>query len=202
MKCFMGFNEKTEWYDNYVRYIKCAINSLVTNTSLDPHFMYSGSSCELTNWLLKKGVTVHFVKSRWYSRLTSQQNYNSSVACGAFLRVKVPEICMEYGDEYALYTDCDVMFLKDIILTEKPKYLSAVTEFSNDFNSGVMLMNIKNMHQDLPALERLFNCIDITTLVNYDQGLYNLFCQLPTGLACGLVKSQLGNCPVGRHSGD
>lgn len=82
---------------------------------------------------------------------------------------------MEYGDEYALYTDCDVMFLKDILLTEKPKYLSAVTEFSNDFNSGVMLMNIKNMHQDLPALERLFNCIDITTLVNYDQGLYNLF---------------------------
>ena len=26
--------------------------------------------------------------------------------------------------------------------------------------------------------------------------------QLPTGLACGLVKSQLGNCPVGRHTGD
>ncbi|MFA5758023.1 MAG: hypothetical protein WC942_01400 [Clostridia bacterium] len=37
---------------------------------------------------------------------------------------------------------------------------------------------------------------------NLYEFIYDNDSQLPTGLACGLVKSQLGNCPVGRHSGD
>ena len=43
MKWFFGFNAETDWYVNYFRYIKCAVNSCIANTSLEPHFLYDGA---------------------------------------------------------------------------------------------------------------------------------------------------------------
>lgn len=117
MKWFFGFNAETPWYDNYVRYIKCAVNSCQHNTSLAPCFVYDGQPCELTEWLSKKNVQVIFARSRFYDYFQSLKSdgLSAETASGAFLRLEIPQLIKSnnWNDKFVLYTDCDVLFLKN-----------------------------------------------------------------------------------------
>jgi lipopolysaccharide biosynthesis glycosyltransferase len=182
MKWFFGFNEETEWFDNYVRYIKCAVNSARKNTDLEPHFLYDGKPNELTEWLHGKGVTTHYLRSRFYDvfEKRAEQGLNAKVASGAFLRAEIPDITYD-RDPFVLYTDCDVMFLGNVsALSEmKPKHFACAPEFNQDdwryFNSGVMVMNTKSMHDKMPGFEKLVKGSSAKQLsVSYDQEMYNI----------------------------
>lgn len=184
MKWFFGFNEETEWYDNYVRYIKCAVNSCKRNTNLEPVFMYDGYRGSLTEWLESKGVTVIIAKSplcSHFKKLQRERGFGASVACGAFLRVEIPRLMREQGweDSHVLYTDCDVMFLKNVCFDELPDYFSCAPEFNmhnwSYFNSGTMLINVNKMNETYNEfIEYILNCGDVINQ-SYDQGCYNDF---------------------------
>jgi hypothetical protein len=185
LKWVFGFNEETLWYDNYVRYIKCAVNSCKRNApSLEPVFMYDGYRGALTEWLESKGVTVIIAKSplcEHFRGLERERGFGASTACGAFLRVEIPRLMQEQGwdDSHVLYTDCDVMFLKPISFDVLPEYFSCAPEFNMNnwsyFNSGSMLINVPKMRETYNEfIDYILTCGDVINQ-SYDQGCLNEF---------------------------
>lgn len=178
MKWFFAFNKETEWYDNYVRYVKCAVNSAISNTSLEPNFVYDGEEDELTEHLREKGVKIHFKRSRFYDFFKNKEGLNHKVAAGAYLRAEIPEMT---DDKFVLYTDCDVMFQNDVseLSSLAPESFSCSTEISphnwSYFNSGVMLMNTISMRNDMSKFEDLVINSPLNVLSKYDQESYNLY---------------------------
>lgn len=161
MKWFCAVCATTlDFYDDYdLRdVIRVALRSALRNTSLQPHVIYDGPENGFTAELRRMGATVIFRRTSLYDALADHIRDNwmwLQVACGAFLRFEVPLV--ETKDEIALYTDCDVLFLREPDFGPQPPVLFAATsQFSTnpaeDMNSGVMLMNLPNMRRLMPQL--------------------------------------------------
>lgn len=171
MKWYFACNEKSE---NFFPLIKGAVNSALENTTLEPHFIYYGEENELTKWLSDKGAKIVHHRVSFYEEIKDHYDEISfNVASGAFLRCDIPII--ENDDEFVLYTDCDVLFLKDFDIEKlkKPEYFSCSSQFTKhnfvDFNTGVMLMNVKKLKEShaefIEFIKKnlsLFNSLDQT----------------------------------------
>lgn len=128
-KWFFALNSDSNKVKKYERYIRCAVKSALENTSLEPHFLYDDNKGEIESigWLEDQNVTIHRVSSRFVNEM--ERGYESAddiaIARGAFLRVEIPELVKNmYKDEYVLYTDCDVIFLKEFSFSGKCKYFA------------------------------------------------------------------------------
>lgn len=137
-----------------------AVTSARRNTTLVPHMLYDGRSNAFTAELEALGVTIIPHRVSFYDDLEAfgrgQQGY-LSLASGAFLRTEIPLI--ETEDEIVLYTDADVLFLRD------PAFPLAIPTFFavapekiidsyDDMNSGVMLINVPAMREVFPAFRQ------------------------------------------------
>ncbi|WP_419757617.1 hypothetical protein [Acidisoma sp.] len=99
------------------------------------------------------------------------------VASGALLRLEIP--LLENSEEFVLYTDCDVLFLKDPALEHmRPEVFAVAPERQRgsyeDMNSGVMVMNLPRLRTDLPALID-FLCDNFAVVNGFDQEAYRHF---------------------------
>lgn len=102
------------------------------------------------------------------------------MACGAYLRAEIPDLVYN-TDPFVLYTDCDVMFINNVIHLDesKPNFFACSTETrQNDwsyFNSGVMLMNTKSLHDGMSEFEKyvMSSSAEKISKGSYDQGSYN-----------------------------
>ena len=95
------------------------------------------------------GVTIihHQVSIGQYFKRHATPDYLLLIALGAYLRTDIPDI--EREDEMVLYTDCDVLFLREpTVPSVIPHYFSCAPEFDpsdyNAINTGVMWMNLNN----------------------------------------------------------
>ena len=193
MKWFFCYNEySSDWFEQM---IKVAVVSAQTNTNLSANCIYDGQNTTLTRWLEAHDVQLHYRQVPFHSRLFStdvvERNngtaFRPEAACGYYLPLLISEL--KLVDEYILYTDCDVMFLKDVDLrTYRPNILAAAPEIkdmrdpypgdgSNGFNSGVILINVLEFRRHLPIL---FSCLEDHGYFSfpkiqsiYDQGLLN-----------------------------
>lgn len=136
---------------------KLAVNSARRFTDLEPHMLYYGNRNKFTAWMERHGVTVIDTKPTFERALGQaiDAGWYPRALTGHWLRT---EICnIETRDEFVLYTDVDVIFLKSIDLSGlKPKYFACAPETDKDnwshFNSGVMVMNIPGLRADYPRL--------------------------------------------------
>ncbi len=137
--------------------LQAAVNSAQRNTTLQPHLLYDGEPNALTDNLARRGVTIVPHRTTLYPALArhAQQNRFAphwlSIAAGAYLRFDIPLI--EQTDECVLYTDADVLFLKqpNFFRPQPPRLFAASTESTDrydDMNSGVMLLNVPAMRAD------------------------------------------------------
>lgn len=166
----------------YEAHVKAAVNSAIANTSLYPHFIYDGEPDHLTKWMEDKGVKVIYHRVSFYDdmiRYQETENYQANIAAGAFLRVEIPTIDLE--DEYAIYTDCDVIFLKDPdIHYVRPKFFACAPEkdinntLTEGGNTGVMIMNLPNLRK---VHDRFVDFIrsSMPRFSAFDQGAYKTF---------------------------
>lgn len=174
MKWYFACNDKSpEIYP----LIKGAVNSALKNTDLELNFIYDGEENELTRWLNDKGVKIIKHRVSFYEKLEKYYDENSlKIASGAFLRCDIPII--EQEDEFVLYTDCDVLFLKNPQITSKPKYFACSTQFSKinytDFNTGVMLMNAKKLRESHEKFVE-FIVENLNLMSTFDQTAYQIF---------------------------
>tara|TARA_R110000824_G_scaffold45658_7_gene131913 strand:- start:78 stop:863 length:786 start_codon:yes stop_codon:yes gene_type:complete len=181
-KWFFGLNSDSEWTHNYERYIKCAVNSALENTTLEPHFLYDdiNGDIDIISWLEEKNITIHRITSRFIKEMEKENNYSITTGKGAFLRVEIPEIVKNnYDDEYVLYTDCDVIFLNEFSFKGKCEFFSCAPEFDiNNWglcNTGAMVMNINNLYDTLEEFTTFIKNYGISKFPAFDQGAYNIF---------------------------
>jgi hypothetical protein len=194
LKWYFCYNQaSTPWFSDM---IKVAVTSAKQNTGLRPNCIYDGEPTALTAWLEGQGVEMHQSQVPFRKRLFDDDvmernkgtGYKPASARGFYLPLQIPAV--EEVDEHVLYTDCDVMFLRDLDLAEvKPATVAAVPEVADlsapsplrvldGFNSGVMVINVPEMRKRLPDLMRIlekngyFNFPP--TGATYDQGLLNL----------------------------
>ena len=185
MKWFFAINEASPGFEIYSQMIKVAVYTAQQNTSLEPYCIYDGADNELTDWLQKNGVKIIYHRTGHYEKLQTQYPWCSTVACGAFLRIEIPKIVEIYNiqDEYVFYTDCDVMFVGDVVDYLQGitcEYFAAAPEHEPTnweyLNSGVLYMNVKNLQKIQKEFDDFIdgNLEQILQLA-YDQGAYNLF---------------------------
>lgn len=138
-----------------------AVNSARIHTNLKPILLFDGEENEFVDALRKKGVEIIFHRVKFYDALVEREKTSpgyASIASGAFLRVEIPLI--EKEDDFVLYTDCDVLFMQDLPkFDEYPEYFSCApqtskTDYINDANSGVLILNVKNMRDSYPAFAK------------------------------------------------
>ena len=170
---------------DFVNMIRVAVASALANTSLKPYLLYDGMENDFTRELRSTGVSIIQHRISFYDQLERAQkrlrpdwpNYMLTAA-GAFLRLDIPAV--ETTDEFVLYTDCDVMFLSDPSLEYfRPTNFAVTSQFDlyghhKEINSGVMLINVRRLRYDLPAILD-FGCDMLHTLHGYDQEFLRVF---------------------------
>lgn len=174
MKWYFACNDKSP---DFFPLIKAAVNSAMKNTDLELHFIYDGEENELTQWLKEHRVKIIHHRVSFYDAL--EKHYDAkmlAIASGAFLRCDIPIIEME--DEFVLYTDCDVLFLKDFKNNINPKYFACSSQVSKnnftDFNTGVMIMNVKELRKSHGQFCN-FIVKNLNILNTFDQTAYQIF---------------------------
>lgn len=174
MKWYFACNDRSE---KFFTLIKSAVDSALKNTTLKPVFLYDGEENELTKWLRERNVQIIPHRVSFYDQLKNHYDDNNLiVASGTFLRCDIPII--EKEDDFVLYTDCDVIFLKDFKTDLKPEYFACSSQnkkndFKN-FNAGVMLMNVKKLREDYENFcEFIKN--NLKSFYVFDQTAYQIF---------------------------
>ena len=184
---FCGINKMDEnLFADYSKMYEVAVLSAIqTNPNLQPYLIFDGEDYEFEKKMRGLGVTVLKHKCSFSDSIINHYKDEriQSVASGTFLRIDIPKICQRENIEcdYYLYTDNDVIFLKNIddILNLKPKYFSCAGEFSKSFshfglNAGVMWVNKKQMEDDYEIfVDFIKNNLDKFGV--FDQDAYKLF---------------------------
>lgn len=152
MKWFFCWCQDSDFRDdhNWKDLIRVSVESALKNTSLEPNFIYDGEPSDFTDELARKGVKIIYHRLSFTKGIVAHSPNDKSyqaIARGAFLRFDIPKFVTK-EDGYVLYTDADVMFLKDEKFEGyRPNLIAAAPQFAqgnrDDFNSGVMLINTR-----------------------------------------------------------
>jgi hypothetical protein len=192
MKWFVALNELCPTFLPYADMVKVAVHTALKHTSLVPHFLYDGRDNALTDWLRKQKVAVLPCRTPFFDQLreVSQKKLDPqilAIGAGAFLRVELPKIARELGmdDTHVLYTDCDVMFMKEVADDLKKircRYFAVAPEYDpkdyQHMNTGVMLMNLENLVQ-VDERFREFVISNLEKFPCWDQSAYQWFYKNP-----------------------
>lgn len=152
--------------------IKAAVCSARRNTWLRPHFIFDGEACPLTREIELLGAKVIFHRVSLYEQMVAQgPSFPFAIASGSYLRIDIP--WLERDEDFVLYTDCDVIFRRHPSVTKlRPRAFACAPQMNRgdyeDMNSGVMLINVRNMRHELPAF-RQFIVGNLARLGNFDQ---------------------------------
>jgi hypothetical protein len=143
--------------------IKVAVVSNRANLRLAPHCIvddFDGDerTDERIRWLVDNGVQIIRHRASMLDVLRPRFGEQMNTFGGHWLRCDIP--ALETTDEFVLYTDIDVMFLKPLPDTiAYPKYVACGPEHhQNDygyFNSGVMIMNVPALRDRRSDLVRV-----------------------------------------------
>jgi hypothetical protein len=196
MKCVFCTNSSSK---STYPLLKVAINSLLKNTTLVPYVIWGnhflGESNEMIQWLKKKNIPIiqhtlsfefdlyafTFSKSsiknptlkKMYEFYPEYLNQNFIIT--ESLRMDLPLVFPT--DEYVLYADCDVVFLKDIQIEKFTEPIAAATRSDNFFNNGIMCLNIPKLKESYPQFIRFYIESNYTFEIGNTttQGAYNTF---------------------------
>jgi len=177
MKWFMCINKNSR---DHLDMAKIAVLSALKNTSLEPHLVYAGECDEYVEWMLSKRARVHYRTLSYLDELKKCSAERLSIGSGAYLRTELACFTKQLGfdDKYALYTDCDVMFLKDPPKDIKPEYFACGPEFDKlDYsycNTGVMYMNLHSLYYTYDDFRKLI-IERMGVERSYDQVMFNNF---------------------------
>jgi lipopolysaccharide biosynthesis glycosyltransferase len=164
MRWYFALTEDSTAFRQYAEMVMVAVHTAGKMTALEPHCIYDGSENEFTAWLRKRGVQIiphrSFVREALEELGRERRNPHLAAALsGAFSRIELPEIVERSGGaDRVLYTDCDVMFLGEVVPELEAnacRYFAVAPESTQgdyvNMNTGVMLMNTEQLRASLPA---------------------------------------------------
>ncbi|HEX8076321.1 MAG TPA: hypothetical protein VF511_00790, partial [Chthoniobacterales bacterium] len=186
MQWYFALTEDSTAFRQYVEMVMVAVHTARKVTSLEPHCIYDGDENDFTTWLRKREVRVvrhrSFVRPALEELGREKQNPHLAAALsGAFSRMELPEIVE--GDERILYTDCDVLFLDEVVpeLEANPcRYFAVAPESAREdyvnMNTGVMLMNPVKLRESLPDFrEYVSKNLAALEAESWDEAAYRWF---------------------------
>lgn len=194
MKCYLALTAPADENDIYVNLLEVALKSARLYTTLDLYVLYDGPSnhrcCKI---LYKYGVNIinhRFSHYKYMEKVYPKEWMNNTLKksidydkiAGTFMRLDIPFI--ETEEEFVLYVDIDVIFMKDIQLDElpRPEYLAAAPEFLKDiskmeyFNAGILLLNVPNMRKKCQQIFDMMERGERNQSGLFDQGFLNQVC--------------------------
>ena len=143
--------------------IKVAVLSCHANLGLAPYCLIDDSGGDdrteaRIQWLVDNGVSINRHRASLLDILRPKFHEKMDIYSGHWLRCDIPSL--ELDDDFVLYTDIDVMFLKALPeVIEMPKFIACAPEHHQDdysyFNSGVIIMNISAMRARRESLIRV-----------------------------------------------
>jgi lipopolysaccharide biosynthesis glycosyltransferase len=189
MKWFFALTEDSTAFRQYAEMVMVAVHTARKSTSLEPHCIYDGNDNDFTSWLDKHDVRIiphrSFVREALEELGRQKKNPHLAAALsGAFSRIELPEIVeREGGAARILYSDCDVMFLAEVVpeLEEHTcRHFAVAPESARDdyvnMNTGVMLMNTHRLRESLPAFrEYVSQNLAALEAESWDEAAYRWF---------------------------
>jgi hypothetical protein len=202
MRWFFSLSASTSTFEAYSRMVQVAAASAAARTGLQPHFIFDGGPCGLTEWLEKRGARVIYARSRFYPALEFLSRKLGraeilTIGAGTFLRFEIPTLMRLFGweDEFVAYTDCDILFCGDPVPAMReagPEIFAAAAEANENnwshYSAGVMVLNVEGFGRAIPAIELAArDHLEAAVQGGYDnQLLYQVFPTAPTRLPRGL----------------
>ena len=175
--------------------LKVAIKSLIDNTTLEPVVVWDGAYNETTDWLKHNNVQTikhqlsfkdkiqHFdfqninLENKTLENMYKSypEYYNKTFIVTESMRLDIPDLFP--SDEYVLYCDCDVMFLKDPVFPKFEQPLGVALREMEFFNNGVMVFNIPEYKKHHEAFKKFYIESDYTFQIGgvTTQGAYNTY---------------------------
>lgn len=186
MRWYFALTEDSTAFRQYAEMAMVAVHTAKKVTSLEPHCIYDGAENDFTAWLRKRGVAIirhrSFVREALADLGRRKGNPHLAAALsGAFSRIELPEIVE--GDERILYTDCDVIFLGEIVPELEAhdcEYFAVAPESDRadyvNMNTGVMLMNTVRLRESLPEFrEYVAKNLEALEAESWDEAAYRWF---------------------------
>lgn len=177
MKWFMCINGNSQ---DHLSMSRVAVLSALKNTTLEPHLVYDGFLDEYSEWMVSKGVRVHYRTLTYLEEFRKCGKEKRAIGSGAFLRTEIPLLArsLNFPEKYILYTDCDVMFLKDPLTNIAPEYFACGPESDQQeqahCNTGVMYMNLHSLYYTFENFKK--HIVEyLGKRSGYDQPMYNSF---------------------------
>ena len=186
MQWYFALTEDSTAFRQYAEMVMVAVHTAQKVTSLEPHCIYDGAENDFTAWLAKRGVEI--VRHRSFVREALEElgrqkgnPHLGAALSGAFSRIELPEIVR--GSGRVLYTDCDVMFLDEVVpeLEANPcRHFAVAPESVRDdyanMNTGVMVMNTEKLRETLPAFrEYVSKNLAALEAESWDEAAYRWF---------------------------
>jgi len=185
MKWVIALNEPCEGFEKhskkYEQFAKIAVYSAKINApNLEPILIYNGRPNYFTSEMKSLGAQVIHHQLSFENVVMNadeRDDHWKQTAKGAFLRLDIPEIIE--SDETILYSDTDVIFLKDPSnYNLRTNLIALSTEFDiNDFNkvnTGTMLINLREARKIFPLVIKQ-TIQNINIIPDYDQGAIQIF---------------------------
>ena len=175
------FPEFKERNNNYREMLKVALLSAKKNApGLKPVHVYNGKEEAFHDELRALGCEVVFHRLSFEDAVMAQPERSQlwkDTARGAFLRLDIPSLFPALDE--ALYTDVDVMFLKDPThFRLKTQTLALAPEFDIEnfdaVNTGSMLFHcrgVRNLFKEIID----FSIANLAQVPDYDQGAIRLY---------------------------
>ena len=216
MEWYFALTEDSTAFRQYAEMIMVAVDTARKVTALEPHCIYDGNENDFTAWLTKRDVKI--VRHRSFIREAleelGRQKRNPHLAAalsGAFSRIELPEIVRRAGGGgRILYTDCDVMFLGDVVPELEAtacRYFAVAPESDRDdyvnMNTGVMLMNTERLRESLP-LFRDYVAQNLAALEaeSWDEAAYRWFYRDENGPLWDRLRPELNWKPYWGENAD
>jgi len=195
MKWFFSLDQYSDHFASYAEMTQVAVHSARRNTTLEMVCLFDGDvDHEIAQWMRDNGVTVRVLRTPFYTALKALAESKNdpnilSFGAGAFLRLEIPQVIAreKWDDKYVLYTDADVMFLRDPCPALEAMHLRwfrvAPEGDPNDVenvNTGVMLINVRAMSRIDEQLhqfcsDHLDNFVDYRAGNAFDQAMFRAF---------------------------
>jgi hypothetical protein len=189
---------------------KVAVRSGISNGKLTPYCIYNGTTNDtMYQWFKAEGVILVLHTPSWLERIDKAFQYarkrkewsplyeSIPSIVGTMLRIDIPMIRQLDQFNYVLYTDLDVLFMKQITIQNierhkgLPKTIFMAHEIRNEFpcNAGVILMNLPGMRMTHSALVNMSFSTNDLFFSGYgpmDQGAINKFYRDDMNHSCEL----------------
>lgn len=137
---------------------RLAVLSARLDGGLEPRMLYHGARNDFTAWMERAGVMVIDAEPPCLDamRAATARGTFRAHSVGHWLRLAIPLV--DRDADFALYTDCDVAFLRPTNWNAiRPAVFAVAPEFAPDawnyFNSGVMVLNLATMRATSDGFE-------------------------------------------------